>query len=66
MEGTSWMFFLLPGAILLLFTSIGTAGVAVASTSTDDATIQDPGEISAMMTQASEDIQNELSSQEIS
>jgi hypothetical protein len=42
---------------------MGTAGVAVASTSTDDATIQDPREISAMMTQASEDLQNELSSQ---
>jgi hypothetical protein len=63
MEGTSWMFFLLSGAIVLLFTSTGTAGVAVASTSTDDANIQDPREISAMMTQASEDIQNELSTQ---
>jgi hypothetical protein len=49
--------------MVLLFTSIGTAGVAVASTSTDDADIQDPTEISAMMTQANEDIQNELSSQ---
>lgn len=57
------MFFLLPGAIVLLFTSIGTTGVAVASTSTDDANIQDSREISAMMTQASEDLQNELSSQ---
>jgi hypothetical protein len=63
MEGISWMFFLLSGAIVLLFTSIGTAGVAAASTSTDDADIQDPRGISAMMTQASEDIQNELSSQ---
>ena len=53
----------LPGAVVLLLTSISTAGVAVASTSTDDDTIQDPGEISAMMTQASEDLQNELSSQ---
>jgi hypothetical protein len=63
MEGISWMVFLLSGAIVLLFASIGTAGVAAASTSSDDADIQDPREISAMMTQASEDIQNELSSQ---
>jgi signal transduction histidine kinase len=56
MEGTSWKFFLLSGAI-------GTAGVVVASTSTDDDNIRDPREISAMMTQASEDIQKELSSQ---
>ena len=36
------MSFLLPGAVVLLLTSISTAGVAVASTSTDDDTIQDP------------------------
>jgi hypothetical protein len=63
LEGTSWIFFFLPEAIGLLLTSIGTTGVAVASTSTNDAIIQDPGEISAMMTQASEDIKSELSSQ---
>lgn len=63
LEGTSWIFFFLLEAIGLLLTSIGTTGVAVASTSTNDATIQDPGEIIAMVTQASEDIQNELSSQ---
>ena len=57
------MFFLLSGVLVLIYTSMGTVGVAVASTSTDDATIQDPREISAMMTQASEDLQNELSSQ---
>ena len=63
LEGTSWIFFFLLEATGLLLTSIGTTGVAVASTSTNDATIQDPGEIIAMVTQASEDIQNELSSQ---
>lgn len=36
---------------------------ATASASTNDATIQYPGEISAMMTQASDGIQNELASQ---
>jgi hypothetical protein len=63
-EGTGGMFFFLLWAIGLLLTSIDTIGVAVASTTTnDEATIQDPGEISAMMTQASEDIQSELVSQ---
>jgi hypothetical protein len=57
------MFLLFLGVIGLLLTSIDTIGVAVASMSTNDTTIQDPGEISAMMTQASEDIQNELVSQ---
>ena len=50
-------------AIGLLLTLIGTIGVAAASASTNDATIQDPGEISAMMTQASEGILNKLASQ---
>lgn len=55
---------LLLGAIGLLLTSIGMTGEsAAAASSTTDATIQDPGEISAMMNQASEDIQNELTSQ---
>lgn len=57
---------LLLGAIGLLLTSIGMTGesaAAAAAASTTDATIQDPGEISAMMNQASEDIQNELTSQ---
>lgn len=62
-EGSGGMFFFLLGAIGLLLTSIGTTEFAVASTPTNDATIQDPGEISAMMTQASEDIQNELARQ---
>jgi hypothetical protein len=62
-EGTEGMPFFLMVAIGLLLTSIGTIGVANASTSTNDATVQDPREISAMMTQASEDIQNELTSQ---
>jgi hypothetical protein len=57
------MFLLFLGVIGLLLTSIDTIGVAVASMSTNDTTIHDPGEISAMMTQASEDIQNELVSQ---
>jgi hypothetical protein len=57
-EGTEGMPFFLMVAIGLLLTSIGTIGVANASTSTNDATVQDPREISAMMTQASEDIQN--------
>lgn len=64
-EGTSMMLLLL-GAIGLLLTSIGMTGESAASSSsstTTDATIQDPGEISAMMNQASEDIQNELTSQ---
>jgi hypothetical protein len=56
------MVFLLLGAIGLLLTSIVMTGNAAASTTTD-ATIEDPGEISAMMNQASEDIQNELTSQ---
>jgi hypothetical protein len=60
-EGTN-MVFLLLGAIGLLLTSIVMTGNATASTTTD-ATIEDPGEISAMMNQASEDIQNELTSQ---
>lgn len=59
---------LLLGAIGLLLTSIGMTGESAAASSsssstTTDATIQDPGEISAMMNQASEDIQNELTSQ---
>ena len=58
------MVFLLLGAIGLLLTSIVMTGNATASSSTTtDATIEDPGEISAMMNQASEDIQNELTSQ---
>jgi hypothetical protein len=52
-EGTGGMYFFLLGAIGLLLTSTDAIGVAVASTTTNDATIQDPGEISAMMTQAS-------------
>lgn len=60
-EGTN-MVFLLLGVIGLLLTSIVMTGNATAS-STTDATIEDPGEISAMMNQASEDIQNELTSQ---
>ena len=60
-EGTN-MVFLLLGAIGLLLTSIVMTGNAASSTTTDT-TIQDPGEISAMMNQASEDIQNELTSQ---
>jgi hypothetical protein len=63
MEGTDRMFLFLLGAIGLLLTSIGTIGVASSSTTTNDASIQDPGEISAMMTQASKDIQKELASQ---
>ena len=55
--------FLLLGAIGLLLTSIVMTGNATASSTTTDATIEDPGEISAMMNQASEDIQNELTSQ---
>lgn len=51
-------------AIGLLLTLIGTIGVATASASTNDATIQDPGETSAMMTQASEGILNKLASQD--
>jgi len=62
-EGTN-MVFLLLGVIGLLLTSIVMTGNATASSSTTtDATIEDPGEISAMMNQASEDIQNELTSQ---
>src|SRR5687768_9621961 len=59
------MMLLLLGAIGLLLTSLGMTGdaAAAASSSSTDVTIQDPGEISAMMTQASEDIQNELTSQ---
>ena len=57
------IFFLFLGVIGLLLTSLSTIGTAVGSTSTNDDTIQDPGEISAMMTQASENIQNELVSQ---
>lgn len=59
-EGIGRMFSFLLGAIGLLLTLIGTIGVAFASAST---TIQDPREISSMMTQASENIQNELASQ---
>jgi len=62
-EGTN-MVFLLLGVIGLLLTSTVMTGNATASSSiTTDATIEDPGEISAMMNQASEDIQNELTSQ---
>ncbi|MGC1135706.1 MAG: hypothetical protein WA941_22965 [Nitrososphaeraceae archaeon] len=61
-EGTN-MVFLLLGVIGLLLTSIVMTGNAAASSSTTDATIEDPGESSAMMNQASEDIQNELTSQ---
>ena len=62
-EGTN-MVFLLLGVIGLLLTPIVMTGNATASSSaTTDATIEDPGEISAMMNQASEDIQNELTSQ---
>jgi hypothetical protein len=61
-EGTNIVFLLL-GAIGLLLTSIVMTGNATASSTTTDATIEDPGEISAMMNQASEDIQNELTSQ---
>ena len=61
-EGTN-MVFLLLGVIGLLLTSIVMTGNATASSTTTDATIEDPGEISAMMNQASEDIQNELTSQ---
>jgi hypothetical protein len=62
-EGTH-MVFLLLGVIGLLLTPIVMTGNATASSSTTtDATIEDPGEISAMMNQASEDIQNELTSQ---
>jgi hypothetical protein len=63
-EGTN-MVFLLLGVIGLLLASIVMTGNATASSSstTTDATIEDPGEISAMMNQASEDIQNELTSQ---
>ena len=63
------MMLLLLGAIGLLLTSIDITGeaaaaaAAAAAASTTDVTIQDPGEISAMMNQASEDIQNELTSQ---
>lgn len=49
------------GGIGLLMTSIGTIEETKASP-TDNAT-QNPGEFSAMMTQASEEIQNELASQ---
>ncbi len=61
-EGTN-MVFLLLGVIGLLLTSIVMTGNATASSTTTDATIEDPGEISAMMNQASGDIQNELTSQ---
>jgi hypothetical protein len=61
-EGTN-MVFLLLGVIGLLLTSIVMTGNATASSTTTDAPIEDPGEISAMMNQASEDIQNELTSQ---
>ena len=61
-EGTN-MVFLLLGVIGLLLTSIVMTGNATASSTTTDATIEDPGEISAMMNQASEYIQNELTSQ---
>ena len=56
------MFLLVLGAARLLLTSIGKVGKAVTST-TIIFSIQDPEEISAMMTQAGEDIQNELTSQ---
>jgi hypothetical protein len=44
---------------LSLLTLAGTSGIAFASTTTTE----NPGEISAMMSQASENIQNELTSQ---
>jgi hypothetical protein len=46
----------------LLLTLMGAFGETQASF-TADASIQNPGEISAMMTQASEEIENELASQ---
>lgn len=55
-------FFLL-GAIGLLLISIGTLEIAIASTMRNDIPVQDPGEISATMSQASDNIQNELASQ---
>jgi hypothetical protein len=55
-------FFLL-GAIAILLTPIGTVEIATASTMGNDIPVQDPGEISAMMSQASDNIQNELASQ---
>jgi hypothetical protein len=55
-------FFLL-GAIAILLTSISTLEIATASTMRNDIPVQDPGEISATMSQASDNIQNELASQ---
>jgi hypothetical protein len=58
------MFFLfLGGTIGLVSTSVGTIGISVASAGTSGSITQDPGEITAMMTQASENIRNELDSQ---
>jgi hypothetical protein len=51
------------GTIGLMSTSVSTVGISVASGMTSEPIPQSPGEISAMMTQASENIQNELDSQ---
>jgi hypothetical protein len=61
--GKGAMPFLLLGAIVLLLISMGTFEIATASTMRNDIPVQDPGEISTMMSQASDNIQNELASQ---
>jgi hypothetical protein len=63
MAGKGAMPFFLLGAIGLLLISIGTLEIAIASTMRNDIPVQDPGEISATMSQASDNIQNELASQ---
>ena len=63
MTGKDAMPFFLLWAIALLLTSMGTLEIGTASTMGDDIPVQDPGEISSMMSQASDNIQNELASQ---
>ena len=58
-EGTGRIILFSLCALGLFLSLVGTGGIAFASTTT----IQDPGEISAMMSQANENIQNELTNQ---
>ena len=62
-DGKGRFFLFLVGTIGLMSTSVSTVGISVASGMTNGPIPQNPGEISAMMTQASENIQNELDSQ---
>jgi hypothetical protein len=62
-DGKGKIFLLLLSTVGIVLVTVGTLGLSVASATATGPAIQDPGEISAMMTQASENIRNELQSQ---